>query len=65
MGTGMATLIPTMPTVTSRRKRRAAAPSRVKMAVPLPKGLAFTRAMASSRVSTRSTERTGPKISSR
>ena len=35
-GTGMATLTPTMPAVTSRWKRRAAPPSRVKMAVPLP-----------------------------
>ena len=36
MGTGMATLMPTIPTCTSRRNRRAACPSRVKMAVPLP-----------------------------
>ena len=46
MGTGMATLMPTMPTVTSRRNRRAAAPSRVKIAVPFPKGLALTTSTA-------------------
>ena len=49
MGTGMATLMPTIPTDTSRRNRRAAWPSRVKMAVPFPNGLALTSAMASSR----------------
>ena len=36
MGTGMGTLTPTMPTSTSFWKRRAAPPSLVKMAVPLP-----------------------------
>jgi hypothetical protein len=36
MGTGIGTLMPTMPTSTSFWKRRAAPPSLVKIAVPLP-----------------------------
>jgi hypothetical protein len=36
MGTGMGTLTPTMPTSTSRWNLRAAPPSLVKRAVPLP-----------------------------
>ena len=39
-------------------------PSRVNSAVPLPYGLAFTSASASSRLGTRTTLSTGPKISS-
>ena len=35
-GTGIGTLMPTIPTWTSRSKRRAAPPSRVKSAVPFP-----------------------------
>ena len=45
--------------------RRAASPLEVKMAVPLPYGLALTRRIASSTESARSTDSTGPKISSR
>ena len=36
MGTGMGTLIPTMPTLTPRWNRRAASPDDVNSAVPLP-----------------------------
>ncbi len=57
--------MPTMPASISSWKRRAAPPSRVKIAVPLPYGEAFISATPSSYVSTRSTHRTGPKISSR
>ena len=35
-GTGIGTLMPTMPTSTSRSNRRAAPPSRVNRATPLP-----------------------------
>ena len=55
--------MPIMPTLTPRWNRRAASPLEVKIAVPLPYGLALTIAIASSTVSTRSTESTGPKIS--
>src|SRR5262245_14012673 len=65
IGTGIGTLTPIMPTVTSRWNRRAASPLAVKTAVPLPYGLALMSAIASSRVSTRVTTSTGPKISSR
>ena len=44
----MGTLMPIMPTFTPRWKRRAASPLEVKMAVPLPYGLALTSSMASS-----------------
>ena len=44
----MGTLIPTMPTSTSFWKRRAAPPSRVKIAVPLAYGLRLMRARPSS-----------------
>ena len=54
-----------MPTWTPRWKRRAASPLEVKIAVPLPYGLALISAIASSTVSARSTDSTGPKISSR
>jgi hypothetical protein len=36
IGTGIGTLIPTMPMLTLWAKVRAASPSRVKIAVPLP-----------------------------
>jgi hypothetical protein len=54
-----------MPTFTPRWNRRAASPLEVKMAVPLPYGLALISAIASSTLSVRTTESTGPKISSR
>src|SRR5947209_5162511 len=56
--------MPTMPACTSNWNWRATPPSRVKIAVPLPYGLSFTRPTASSYVSTRATPSTGPKISS-
>ena len=48
MGTGMATLIPTMPTCTSFWNLRAAPPSRVKTATPLARSLPLMSASASS-----------------
>jgi hypothetical protein len=51
--------------LTPRTNRRAASPEAVNTAVPLPYGLALTSAIASSTESARSTESTGPKISSR
>src|SRR6266536_2556694 len=65
IGTGIGTLTPIIPTVTSRWNRRADSPLEVNTAVPLPYGLALIRAIASSRVSTLVTTSTGPKISSR
>ncbi len=53
-----------MPASISSWKRRAAPPSRVKIAVPLPNGEALMSATPSSYVSARSTHSTGPKISS-
>ena len=50
-GTGMGTLMPTMPTSISFWNFRAAAPDCVKMAVPLPCCSSFTILMASSSVS--------------
>ena len=41
MGTGMGTLMPTMPTWMRCAKSRAAAPSAVKMEVPLPNSWAL------------------------
>src|SRR6185503_4514354 len=63
-GTGIGTLTPTIPTSTSFWNRRAAPPSLVKIAVPLPYGLEFTRSSAASYDGTRTTDSTGPKISS-
>ena len=63
-GTGIGTLMPTIPTCTSRSNRRAIPPSRVKRSRPVAYGLAFTKATASSNVGTRTTLSTGPKISS-
>src|SRR5580698_9141904 len=57
--------MPIMPTLTPRWNRRAASPELVKIAVPLPRGLELTSLNASSTSSTRTTESTGPKISSR
>ena len=48
MGTGTGTLMPIMPTSTSRWNRRAAPPSLVNSAVPFPYGFALTMATASS-----------------
>ena len=57
--------MPTMPAWTSNWNWRAAPPSRVKIAVPLPYGLSLTSSSASSYVATRMTSSTGPKISLR
>ena len=56
---------PTIPTSTSLWNRRAAPPSRVNTAVPLAYRFALMRARPSSKLSTRTTPSTGPKISSR
>ena len=64
-GTGIGTLMPTMPTFTSNWNCRAAPPSRVNIATPLPYGFALTSPTASSYVSARTTSSTGPKISFR
>ncbi len=56
--------MPTIPACTSNWNWRAAPPSRVKIAVPLPYGLSLTSCTASSYVPTRVTPSTGPKISS-
>ena len=65
MGTGIGTLMPIIPTFTPRWNRRAASPLDVKIAVPFPYGLALMSRIASSTVSARTTDSTGPKISSR
>ena len=57
--------MPTMPAFTSNWNWRAAPPSRVKIAVPLPYGFSLISLTASSYVLTRTTVSTGPKISSR
>ena len=57
--------MPIMPTLTPRWNVRAASPEPVKIAVPLPYGLELISLMASSTVSMRTTDSTGPKISSR
>ena len=46
-GTGMGTLTPTMPASASSWNCRAAPPSRVKTAAPLPQGLASISSTAS------------------
>ena len=63
-GTGMGTLMPIIPTCTSDWNRRAAPPSLVKIAVPLPNSPELMSARPSSYLATRTTDRTGPKISS-
>ena len=64
IGTGIGTLTPTMPISTLLAKVRAASPSRVKMAVPLPYSWSLMIYTASSKECARTTESTGPKISS-
>ena len=53
-----------MPMLTLLAKVRAASPSRVKIAVPLPYSCLLTRSTAASKSGARTTESTGPKISS-
>ena len=62
-GTGIGTLMPTWPTSMSSWNLRAAAPDCVKIAVPLPFGLALISSIASSMSSALATHSTGPKIS--
>ena len=57
--------MPTMPISASETNRRAAPPSLVKIATPLPYGLSLTRLTAASYDGARTTDSTGPKISSR
>jgi hypothetical protein len=57
-------LTPTIPTSTSWVNRRAAPPSLVKIAVPLPYGFPLTIASASSYPEARTIDSTGPKITS-
>ena len=64
MGAGIGTLTPTMPTSISCAKARAASPSRVKTATPLAYLCAEIRSTASEKLFLRTTESTGPKISS-
>ena len=64
IGTGIGTLIPTMPACTPCVNRRAAPPLSVKMAVPLPNSCWLISASAASRSGTRTMASTGPKISS-
>jgi hypothetical protein len=54
-----------MPAFTRLLNTRAASPSRVKIAVPLPYSCSFTRLSANSKSVTRTTDSTVPKISSR
>ena len=63
-GTGIGTLTPTMPTSMANSNSRALLPSRVKIATPLANWFALMSSTASSNVSTRTTDSTGPKISS-
>jgi hypothetical protein len=57
-------LMPTMPTFTRLANSRAASPSRVKMATPLPYWCFEGSAIASSKSFARAICSTGPKISS-
>ncbi len=64
-GTGIGTLMPTMPTLTRAANSRAAWPLRVKIATPLPYWCSLGSRTASSKSRARTIWRTGPKISSR
>jgi hypothetical protein len=65
MGTGIGTLMPTMPTSIFCTKACAVPPSRVKQATPLAKLWRLISSTAAAKVGTRTTHSTGPKISSR
>ena len=65
MGAGTPTLMPIIPALKYCLNCRAAHPLRVKMEAPLPYTQSRPMASASSRSSARTTESTGPKISSR
>jgi hypothetical protein len=64
IGAGTPALMPIMPHSISLRNFRAAPPEAVKIELPLPKGVALAKAMASSSDAARMTDNTGPKISS-
>jgi hypothetical protein len=64
IGTGIGTLTPTMPIWMRFANSRAASPSRVKIAVPLPYSWSLTGWVALSKSGVRTIARTGPKISS-
>jgi hypothetical protein len=64
MGTGIGTLMPTMPTWMRRANSRATLPSRVKQLVPLPNSWSLISCTASPKSGTRTQLSTGPKISS-
>ena len=64
MGTGIGTLMPTMPTWMWRLNSRATLPSRVKQETPLPNSCALIRSTAAARSLTCTQDSTGPKISS-
>ena len=65
IGTGIGTFTPTMPMLIPAAKSRAAPPSEVKIATPLPYSCAFTMRTAPAMSGVRTTPSTGPKISSR
>ncbi len=65
MGAGTPTFIPTMPALTRFLNVLAALPSPVNRTAAFPKPLRLQASMPWSRLSVRTTERTGPKISSR
>ena len=64
IGTGIGTLMPTMPTCTRRANSRATLPSLVKHATPLPNSWSLTSCSASAKSCARTQDSTGPKISS-
>jgi hypothetical protein len=64
IGTGMGTLMPTMPTWMRRANSRATLPSLVKQATPLPNSWSLTSSTASAKSLARTQASTGPKISS-
>ena len=64
MGTGIGTLMPTMPTWMRRLNSRATLPSRVKQLTPLPNSWSLTSCTAVAKSGTFTHTSTGPKISS-
>jgi hypothetical protein len=64
IGTGIGTLMPTMPTWMRRLNSRATLPSRVKQRHAVAEFVALIRSTASLKSGTRTQPSTGPKISS-
>jgi hypothetical protein len=60
IGTGMGTLMPTMPTWIRRANSRAMPPSLVKQATPLPYSWALTSSTPAAKSATRTHDSTGP-----